>query len=164
MEPLYLGRPSTFCPLKWRVSTENDLSFTYNINLTSDLDKVRFLTSDTSASSVIFQDEEITGLLGMESNIYMAASIALRQRAAAFVTKAIKYQVGTAGGNAALMVDRSRIIKNFMDLAEKLEAWAIGSIDESFDRLAFDIDVYGRDRSEYQGINYGSDDWDLFNP
>lgn len=140
------------------------MSFTYDISLTSDLDKVRFLTSDTDAASIIFQDEELTGLLGMEPNVYMAASVAIRQRAASFVTKAIKYQVGTAGGNAALMVDRQSIIKNFIALADKLELWAIGGIEETFDRLAFDVDVYGRDRSEYQGINYGSDDWDLWNP
>ena len=130
------------------------MSFSYNTSLTTDLDKVRLLIADTSSSAIIFQDEEITGLLSMEPNVYMAAALAIRSRMAAFVTKAIAYRVGAAGGNAALEIDRTSMIKNFNLLADKFVALAVAGIDEAFDRFAFDIDTFGQDWSEYQGVVY----------
>ena len=130
------------------------MSFSYSTSLTADLDKIRLLIADTDSTSVIFQNEEITGLLTMEPNVYMAAALAIRSRMAAFVTKAIAYRVGAAGGNAALEIDRTSMIKNFNLLADKYVMLAVTSVDEAFDRFAFDIDVFGQDRSEYQGYVY----------
>ena len=44
---------------------------------TSDLDAVRFLIQDTDCSDNIFEDEEITFVLGEEANFYMAAACLL---------------------------------------------------------------------------------------
>lgn len=134
------------------------MSFSYDFTLADQLSQLRFLTSDTSASSPIYQDEEINGLLLLEPNLYMAAARAIQARMHSFVTKAIQYQIGAAGDRSAIQVDRRDLIKNFMLLVNKYEEVALSGLDESFDRLAFDIDIYGRDRSEYQGVIYGSDD------
>ncbi len=130
------------------------MSFTYSTTLSTTQDKLRFLISDTEATSFVFQDEELAGLLMMETNVFFAAALALRQRMASFVTKAIKYRVGATGGTAALEIDRTSIIKSFETLIKSYEARALSELDEVFDRLAFDVDPYGRDVSEYQGYLY----------
>ena len=135
------------------------MSFSYDYNLTTPLDQLRFLTSDTSADSPVYQDEEINGLFNLEPNLYMAAARAIQARIHGFVTKAFKYQIGAAGDRSAIQVDRTGLIKNFMLLVDKYEAVALSGLDEAFDRMAFDVDMYGRDRSEYQGVNYGTDEW-----
>ena len=131
------------------------MSFSYDISLTTDLDKVRWLTGDTDGSSIIYQDEELNGALGMEPNVYYCAATAIRARVPQYVTKAIRYQIGSTGGRAALEIDRTKIVDNFMKLADHYIAASLASIVETFDRAAFDIDVYGRDMSEYQGVEVG---------
>lgn len=95
----------------------------------------------------------------METNVYYAAATAIRARIPAFVTKAIRYQIGTTGGRAAIEVDRGNMIKNFMSLVDSYIAASLAGIDEVYDRAAWDIDTYGRDVSEYQGINGGPGAW-----
>lgn len=139
------------------------MSFSYSTSLTSDRDKVRLLISDTNSSDIIFQNEELDGILGMEPNVYTAAATALRARTSAFVTKAIRYQIGTTGGRAAIEVDRGNLVKNFLALADHYIQASIAGIDEVYDRAAFDIDPYGRDVSEYQGVITPTGD-DYYNP
>lgn len=136
---------------------ENDLSFTYDSSLGSSKDKLRFLISDTvntAKSPAVFADEELSGLLnGIESNLFMAAAVALRSRAASFVDKAISYSVGTGTGRGgALSVDRRGILRDIMALAATFDARALSTPDEAFDRLDFNIGADGRDLSNYQGF------------
>ena len=129
------------------------MSFSYSTSLSTTKDQIRFLTADTVSASAVFQDEEISGILNnIEPNVFYAAALMIRQRMAAFVTKAIRYRVGATGGTSALEIDRTGLIKNFSLLADKYEAKALSQLDEVFDRFAFDIDTYGRNRSEYQGV------------
>lgn len=131
------------------------MSFTYDPTLTTSKDKVRFFTGDTDPLSIIYTDEELNGLLNIESNFYFASAQAIRARSSKFVTKAISYSVG-AGSNDSIRVDRRTIMDNFLKLAQKYEDWAITSPEEGFDRFDFSIDPFGRDVSEYQGIDYSS--------
>lgn len=126
------------------------MAFSYNNSLSSDRDKVRFLISDTDSSNTIYQDSELDGVLGIEGNIFRAAAIALRARAASFIEKAIRYSIGAEGRGGSLSVDRREIIRNFNLLIESYEARA-ETPDEAFDRFDFNVDVFGRDASHYQG-------------
>lgn len=128
------------------------MAFTYNSDLSTDRDKLRFLISDTDSSNPIYQDAELDGVLNMEANLYRAAALALRARASSFIEKAIRYSVG-GGGREGLTVDRTRIIANFERMIASYEARASSTPDEFFDRLDFNIDVFGNDLSHYQGDN-----------
>lgn len=132
------------------------MSFSYDVTLSSSRDKLRFLIADTvntAKSPAVYANEELTGLLdGIESNLFQAAAVALRARAAGFVDKAISYSVGTGGTRGALSVDRRGILKDIMALAATFEARALATPDEAFDRLDFNIGADGRDLSNYQGF------------
>jgi hypothetical protein len=75
--------------------------------ITTDAQRVRLLISDVggeSGSDFIFDNDEINGFLGMETNVYRAASVALLTLAAneALVQKRIKYlELSTDGAATA---------------------------------------------------------------
>lgn len=50
------------------------MSFSYDPNLLTDLDWVRFLTGDKTTPGETFQDEEILAVLEEEPNKYLAAA------------------------------------------------------------------------------------------
>ena len=55
------------------------MTFTYDAtSISTDLAKVRMLIRDTDASKPLFTDEEITAILVMDADLYMAASLACR--------------------------------------------------------------------------------------
>lgn len=136
------------------------MAFSYNNSLSADRDKLRFLISDTDSSNVIYQDSELDGVLSIDSNIFRAAAVALRARATSFIEKAILYSVGAGGRASILSVDRREIIRNFNLLIESYEARAETPA-EGFDRFDFNTDIFGRDRSRYQGDNDVFNDWDI---
>lgn len=136
------------------------MAFSYNNSLSSDRDRVRFLISDTDSTNVIYQDSELDGVLGIDSNFFRAAAVALRARATSFIEKAILYSVGAGGRSSILSVDRREIIRNFNLLIESYEARAETPA-EGFDRFDFNTDIFGRDRSRYQGDNNVFNDWDI---
>lgn len=125
------------------------MAFTYNDALSASKDKVRFLIGDTDSSNVIFQDNEINGVLDLDGNVFRAAAIALRARASKFIEKAIQYSIG-ADTKGQLSVDRRQVVKEFERMIMSYEVRA-ESPDEQFDRFDFNIDVFGRDASHYQG-------------
>lgn len=125
------------------------MAFSYNNSLSTDRDKLRFLIADVTSSSAIYQDSELDGVLSMESNLFRAAAIALRARAASFIEKAIQYSIG-AEIRGQLSVDRREIIRNFNLLIQSYETRA-ETPDEAWDRFDFNVDVFGRDASHYQG-------------
>jgi hypothetical protein len=125
------------------------VAFTYNDSLSGDRDKVRLLIGDVTSATAIFNDAELDGILGLDSNVFRAAAIALRARAATFIEKAIQFRVGAdAGGQFS--VDRRGIIKEFERMILSYEARA-QTPSESFDRFDFNVDIFGRDASHYQG-------------
>lgn len=125
------------------------MAFSYNNSLSSDRDKLRFFISDVTSGSAIYQDSELDGVLSMDSNVFRAAAIALRARAASFIEKAIQYSIG-AEIKGQLSVDRREIIRNFNLLIASYEARA-ETPDETWDRFDFNVDIFGRDASHYQG-------------
>ena len=134
------------------------MAFTYSTTLSADRDKLRFLIADIDSSNITYQDAELDGVLNMDSNVFRAAAIALRARASSFIEKAIQYSIG-ADVRGALSVDRREIIKNFNLLITSYEARA-ETPDEAFDRFDFNIDVFGRDRSHYQGRTEPEGSWE----
>lgn len=134
------------------------MAFSYSTTLSADRDKLRFLISDVDSTNIIYQDAELDGVLSMDSNIFRAAAIALRARAASFIEKAIQYSIG-ADVRGQLSVDRREIIRNFNLLIASYEARAEVP-DEAFDRFDFNIDVFGQDRSHYQGRTEPEGSWE----
>ena len=134
------------------------MSFSYDNTLVALRDRLRFLVSDTASATAIYANEELDGILSVQANVYLAAAILLRQRAAALAPNAILYSSGAFAGGQ-LMVDRRQTAKALLDLAKSYEETAAASAEEAFDRFAFNIDALGRDRSEYQG-DTGTTEWD----
>lgn len=128
------------------------MSFSYDTALGTARDRVRFYTTDTVQSGAIFSNEEIDGLLSVWTDELLAAAYALRNRAVYFAARAISFSVG-AGNNDSIRVDRRNLPKFYMDLADTLERRAMTTPDEQIDSVAFHIDAFGRDQSEYIGEN-----------
>lgn len=134
------------------------MAFSYDDSLGTSLGQLRFLISDTDSSNAIYNDAELNGVLGMEPNIFRAAALALRSRLTNFITKAIRYSLGTEV-RGSLSIDRRRIVDNFEKAIVSFEHRALSTPDEVFDRLDFNIDQFGRDVSNYQGDNTPIDVW-----
>lgn len=128
------------------------MSFSYDTTLGTARDRVRFYTTDTVQSGAIFSNEEIDGLLSVWTDELVAAAYALRNRAVYFAARAISFSLG-AGNNDSIRVDRRNLPKFYMDLADTLERQAIATPGEFIDSVAFRVDVFGRDQSEYIGEN-----------
>ena len=50
------------------------MAWNFDVSLSTDKDKVRFLIGDTNTRRQLAQDETIEAILAMEANIYMAAA------------------------------------------------------------------------------------------
>lgn len=88
------------------------MAFTYNSDVSSDLNKVRLLISDTNSTSALFDDAEINTFIALESNIFGAASIACESLAAVYAQKVNK----TVG---KLKIDLSDKYEHYRGLADK---------------------------------------------
>ncbi len=128
------------------------MSFSYDATLSSARDRVRFHTTDTVQASAVFSNEEIDGLLSIYTDELVAAAWALRNRAVYFAARAISFSIG-AGNNDSIRVDRRVLPKFYMELADMLEQQAIATPGEFIDSVAFRVDDFGRDQSEYVGEN-----------
>lgn len=128
------------------------MSFSYDTTLSTARDRIRFHTTDTVQTSAVFSNEEIDGLLSVYTDELMAAAYALRNRAVYFAARAISFSVG-AGNNDSIRVDRRVLPKFYMDLADTLENRALTTPDEFIDSVAYHVDDFGRDQSEYIGEN-----------
>ncbi|MBN1320154.1 MAG: hypothetical protein JXA87_04845 [Thermoleophilia bacterium] len=64
----------------------------YTYDLATDVGKVRLLVPDTSATSYVFEDDEITAFLALETDVRRAAALALETIASsqALTLKVIK--------------------------------------------------------------------------
>lgn len=66
------------------------MSWSYNPNLSTDLDQVRFLIGDTDTTEQQLSNEELTWVLTQQANIYAAAAQACRNLQAHYARKATK--------------------------------------------------------------------------
>ena len=128
------------------------MSFSYDTALGTARDRVRFYTTDTVQSGAIWTNEELDGLLAAWPDELRAAAYALRNRAVYFAARAISFSV-RAGDNASFQVNRSNLPKFYLDLATNLEQQALATPGEYIDSVAFRVEAFGRDRSEYIGEN-----------
>jgi len=126
------------------------MSWSYDINLTADKDRVRFLIRDVESTKKIFQDEEINGVLAFEPNIYQCSAVIIRARLPFYVDKIIAYTLG-AEIRGALTFNRKGLIREALELCDSLERKAISVPEEFMDRLDFGIDRFGEDTSNYDG-------------
>lgn len=96
----------------------------YNANLITDRDKVRFLSHDNVAGKMVLEDSEIDWLVTESANVYMAA---------AFVAEGIAQRLLAAGGapvkskkvgSLEIEYDTSAgfSVEDFQDLAKTLRA------------------------------------------
>lgn len=128
------------------------MSFSYDTALGTARDRVRFYTTDTVQSGAIFSDEEINGLLSVWTDELLAAAYALRNRAVYFAARSISFRI-EAGSGGSVQVDRKILPRFYMELADTLERRAMTTPGEFIDSVAFHVDAFGRDQSEYIGEN-----------
>ena len=129
------------------------MSFSYDVALTTEKDRLRFLLSDRIEAKAVFSDEELGGILNLQGNVFLAAALLAYNRATALASLGIQYNIG-AGIRDSMMVDRRSVPKFWMDLSKKMEEMAItqdGNY-EFWDRAVFEIAPDGRDWSDYQGF------------
>lgn len=133
------------------------MSFSYDSNLSSTKDYLRFRLDDTVQSSAVFSDEEINGLVNRygETDNGLMAGIQLAMRGYVKASKqAIDYGKGAHGVVSQITVDRRAIPQYWLNLAKMMREEVLWSIDEAVDSVAFDVDQYGIDRSDYVGRNW----------
>src|SRR5688572_3442242 len=92
------------------------MTFTYDPGLATDRDRVRFLIGDTVAPAIV-QDEEITGILTMQSGVYSSAAAICRSLAA-------RYSRLADIARDDVRKSQSQIAKAFADRARDLETQA----------------------------------------
>lgn len=92
------------------------MAFTYTGALTSDLEKVRRLISDTDSANALFTDAEIEFFLAEGGSMYRGAAMAARAVAASKALLARSIREGDFSEDLGAMVD------NWLTLAKTWEA------------------------------------------
>lgn len=127
------------------------MSFSYDPNLSTYKDKVRRLVSDTVQARAVFSDEELTAWESIQANIYLAAAEFCRMKGLEVAEGAVLYDT-SADVRGGISIDRRQQPKWWFDQAKSLlEMATLYTPDEIYQHYAFDIDVNGVDRSQYQG-------------
>ena len=124
------------------------MTFSYNIQSPSNGDMVRLLIGDTNGSddtTYIFHDEEITTFLSLGETVAGAAALACR----AIAVDTAKQAVAFGALNNAITIDRTKVPKYFIDLAEKLESGLFNSPIEGVRSIQTHVNVFGIDETEY---------------
>lgn len=82
----------------------------------SDRDTVRFLVGDTVTTDPLATDEEIAWALGINSNVYIAASMIAESLATKFATMKVSVKIGPIseeyGNRAEFYAKRAKELKN----------------------------------------------------
>lgn len=114
----------------------------------TDKDKVRLLISDVGGEddeSFIFTDDEINTFLGMESNLYRAAAVALRTLAAneALVHKRIQFlELKTDGPAVAKELrEQATAMEERADATEPMEIAELRYLDPFVERTVRGTDL-----------------------
>jgi hypothetical protein len=97
------------------------MSFSYDPTLSSDLDKVRLYLGDTTESSPLYTDEEITALLEIENGALLTAA-SLADSLAAKYSRSVSFSV------EGLSISNSTKTENYRTLAQRLRAQAGDSV------------------------------------
>jgi len=98
------------------------LGWTYDSDLPTDKDRVRFLIGDTDANDPIMQDGEINYVLTVHANVNRAAAACCRAIAAKLRRE---LTLNPAAGSISL--DPQKQADGFIDLANELEQQALTS-------------------------------------
>jgi len=127
------------------------MAFTYDP--TTDRGKVRLAVFDTtggSSGTSIFSDADIDAFLEQNSDsIWLSAADACRSRAAKLIASSFDLEL-----TGALKLDRRKQSEYWIKLASDYEERATGSSDtvkEYIDSVDYNIDIFGRDTSDYVG-------------
>lgn len=127
------------------------MSFSFDTSLSSFKDKVRLLINDVVELDAAFSNEEIAAYEQMESNVYLAAAELCRVIGLKYARRAIKFDT-SSDARGGLLISRETQPKWWFLRADHLTTLAMTQgVDEIIEHYAFDIDVNGRDRSQYQG-------------
>lgn len=121
------------------------MSFSYNPNLTSDLDKVRLAIGDTDSTNPLFSDEEINAQLAIYGSVLETAAT-FAESAAAKYARMVNISVD------GLSTSYSDLARNFANLAERLRARAA----EELAGLGVPV-VNGISVSEMQAVDENQD-------
>ena len=122
------------------------MTFSYDIRTPDTGDQVRLLISDTNSESFIFEDEEIDTFLSLGSTVAGAAAMACR----AIAVDTAKQAVAFSALSSSIEIDRTKIPKYFMDLADKLEKGLYDYPIEGVMSIQTNVNVFGIDETEYQ--------------
>lgn len=98
------------------------MAFTYQGDLSTDLDKVRFHIGDTDSTAVLFTDAEITGALAIYTTVLNTAAALADAQAAKYARR-----VTTSIDGASL--NYSDLAKQFHALAVRLRSQAVTADD-----------------------------------
>ena len=123
------------------------MSFSFDEELTSDLDKVRDLLQDIDEDYQLLSDESILQELSNNKPIMFAAAACCRKLAARFALK-VNY---TRGKNSK---SNSDLYAHFIDLAEKLEA---KDAEPTFDTTTAEIGTVQDTETYPAGLQHGQE-------
>lgn len=116
---------------------------------------LRSLIDDTSTAGTpvvgtdyVFEDAELTNILDLNSDdLWRAAADCCRRLAAKYAKEAIDLGLGRGD----IKLDRKKKAAYYLDLAKNFDNRSGGNVTEYIDSFNIDIDVSGRDDSEYIG-------------
>lgn len=118
------------------------MAWTYDTELTGNVDRVRFLIGDTLSTDPQLSNEEISALLGIVgNNVSRAAISACRALAGRYSREADKW-VGD------LKILKSQKARAYLELAEQLEAQASGVFGATGIPTAGGISVSAKESAE----------------
>lgn len=125
------------------------MTFTVVNDLSTDLDKVRFLIGDTDSADQLLQDETINGVLAIQAQVGYAAAVCADMIAAKYAR-----QVNTS--NSRLSVSAAERYQHFKDLAKDLRKRAANPFSGS-KSLPTNTKVGGRLKSERNSMDDATD-------
>jgi len=121
------------------------MTFSYNMDSPSNMDKVRLILGDTDEADYIFHDEEITTFLALAGSVEAGAAMACRTIAIDSAKQAIAFRALSD----SIEIDRTKVPKYFIDLAEKLETGLYAYPIEEVRSAQTGVNWAGQDRTEY---------------
>jgi hypothetical protein len=123
------------------------MTFTYDEDLISDLDKVRDLLQDVDSDYPLLSDESILQEISVYSSILLAAAACCRKLAARFALK-VNFTVGRKSKS------NSDLYTHFIDLAAKLEAKAS---QPTFDESTAEVGTVTDTTTYPEGLKHGNE-------
>lgn len=107
------------------------MSFSYNNNLATDLDKVRFNISDTSEVNYNFQDEEINYLLGCNNSVVSVTISLLNNLITKYSLRANETVGRVSVAYSDTVANLRQALNNFMTLNSGISGVYCGGISQT---------------------------------